>query len=243
MKNSKKFLSSILAVAMLASMSVSSFAVDETPGDLTVDNTANTDVLSESGSAVTVNGKVKAPIMKVLLPATAAKDGLLLNPYKVQVDGKEAPQVLSAAIPIDNYSSVPVDVFVKNVTATSDTANGGELVISAKAPTAKDTDKNVYLVLRTAATAGDIKTLEEGKLVAGSETKAGDIVIGTADLKNKILVAQGLAAGDGTNTKGGSCVSKIVGQMASNPTKIYTDKDKITVSTVYMVRPSTAPTK
>lgn len=238
MKNSKKFLSSILAVAMLASMSVSSFAA-ETPGEIQVaDNAA---VFTDAGSEVTINGKVKAPKMKVSLPASTAVDGLLLNPYGVQVDGAAAPQVISAAVGIENYSDVPVDVFVKNVKATPDA--GGKLVVSTKAPTAKDTEKNVYLVLRSGATKDAIKPLTEVKLTAGSETKVGDVVIGTDDLKTKVLIAQGLAAGNGSTTKGGECFTKIVGQMASNPTDIYVDADKISVTTVYQVRPSTTPAK
>lgn len=67
MKNSKRFLSSILAVAMLASMSLSSFAAD-TPTDPSA--TDNTDVFTENGATVSVTGKVKAPTMKVSLPAS-----------------------------------------------------------------------------------------------------------------------------------------------------------------------------
>lgn len=225
MKNSKRFLSNVLAVAMLASMSLSSFAAD-TPTDPSA--TDNTDVFTENGATVSVTGKVKAPTMKVSLPGATVTDGILLNPYKMQVDGQEGPQVLSAALPIENKSDVAVDVFVKSSIATG----GGDLKIVAKAPAATDTDKNAYLVLRTAATKADIKPLDAstGKFVAGTATKKGDVLIGTAAQKTSTAIAT-------LEATTGKCAVQVVGQLSPNPTSVYTSADTVTVDTIFVVKP------
>lgn len=238
MLKSKKLLSSLLAISMLASMSLSSFAANEAPQD--PNSSAVTDdgagSLTDTGHTVTSDGTVKVPAVKVKLPSSKAD--ILLNPYSVTVDTNITDQVISAGYEIENLSLTDVNVFVKDAVATS--ADPSKLVVSTKEPTAKDTAKNVYLVLRSADAKANVPDLATEKVTAATATKAGDVVIGGTSLKAPVLLTQ-LAKSTDNGNSGGKCYAKILGKMASAPTDPYTTDDKVTVTTTYVIKPTTIP--
>lgn len=237
MLKSKKLLSSLLAISMLASMSLSSFAADapQDPSSSAVtDDGAGS--LTDTGHTVTSDGTVKVPAVKVKLPSSKAD--ILLNPYSVTVDTNITDQVISAGYEIENLSLTDVNVFVKDAVATS--ADPSKLVVSTKEPTAKDTAKNVYLVLRSADAKANVPDLATEKVTAATATKAGDVVIGGTSLKAPVLLTQ-LAKSTDNGNSGGKCYAKILGKMASAPTDPYTTDDKVTVTTTYVIKPTTIP--
>lgn len=234
MLKSKKLLSSLLAISMLASMSLSSFAADapQDPSSGAVTDTSGS--LTDTGHTVTSEGTVKVPAVKVKLPSDKAN--ILLNPYSVTVDTNITDQVISAGYEITNLSLTDVNVFVKDAVATS----AGKLTVSTKVPTAKDTAKNVYLVLRSADAKANVESLDTKPATAATAVKAGDVVIGATSLKAPVLLTQLAKSADGT-ADGGKCYAKILGKMANAPTEPYTADDKVTITTTYVIKPTTIP--
>lgn len=231
-----KLLSSLLAISMLASMSLSSFAAT-IPSD---DTAATVDSgLSDTGTTVNTTGTIETPAVKVKLPATA---NVLLNPYGLTISGK-TDQIFAAGIKIENLTQADVAVYVKDAKATP----VGALKLATKVPTATDATNSAYLVLRTAvgtssgaASAADIKDIDTQAVVAASATKEGDVVIGTADLKSEVLVAKLKKSANGTTAENdGTCYSKIVGKMTTAPANPWTASDGVTIATVFTVKPTT----
>lgn len=244
MKKTSRLLSSFLAVAMLASMSLSSFAAGPSVG---TGEEKDTD-LDTTGTGVTMTGTVKTPTVKVKLPATM---DIWYNPYGLEVDTGIKDQVLTAGLTIENLSDTDVAVYTKTIKATlpTTTTKGAEVKLLTKAPTAADTTKSAMLVLRTVvgdAAAPDASTIPTDltTIKAATATTAGDIVIGTADLKAEVLLAKLEKAGaNGKATFKGTCVTKIVGAMTQAPTYPWTADDNIDVAATFTVKPTTIPTK
>lgn len=234
MLKSKKLLSSLLAISMLASMSLSSFAADAPtdPGSTAITDSAGS--LTDTGHTVTSNGTVKIPAVKVKLPSADAN--ILLNPYSVTVDSSITDQVISAGYEIENLSLTDVNVFVKDAVAVT----AGKLTVSTKVPTAKDTAKNVYLVLRSADEKANVESLDARPVSAATAVKAGDVVIGATALKAPVLLTQ-LAKSTDNGSSGGKCYATILGKMANAPTEPYTADDKVTITTTYVIKPTTIP--
>lgn len=231
-----KLLSSLLAISMLASMSLSSFAA--TPPSDQTGTEASTD-LPTTGTTVNTTGTIETPAVKVKLPATA---DVLLNPYGLTINSK-TDQIFAAGIKIENLTQADVAVYVKTVKGTP----SGNLKLATKAPTATDTTNSAYLVLRTAVgtsaaapTAADIKDIDTQAVVAASATKEGDVVIGTADLKSEVLVAKLKKSANGSTAENdGTCYSKIVGKMTTAPANPWTASDGVTIATTFTVKPTT----
>lgn len=250
MKKTSRLLSSLLAVAMLASMSVSSFAANlpVNTGDKTVEDGASGADLSGTGTDVTVNGTVKTPTVKVKLPATME---IWYNPYGLEVDTGISDQVLTTGLKIENLSNTDVAVYAKNIKATLPTTSekGKEVKLLTKAPTDADVTKSAFLVLRaavgtdsTAPTDADVSK-DLTKITAATATVAGDVVIGTADLKSEVLLAKLEKANGSSATNKGTCVAKIVGAMTKAPTYPWGADDKIDVAATFTVKATTIATK
>lgn len=233
-----KLLSSLLAISMLASMSLSSFAAAPTPpSDVT--GTEITNGLSDTGTTVNTTGTISTPDVKVKLPASA---DVLLNPYGLTISGK-TDQIFAAGIKIENLTQADVAVYVKDAKATP----VGALKLATKVPTATDTTNSAYLVLRTAvgtssgaASAADIKDIDTQAVGAATATKEGDVVITTAGLKSEVLVAKLKKSSNGSSAENeGTCYSKIIGKMTTAPTTPWTASDGVTIATVFTVKPTT----
>lgn len=245
MKKTSKLLSGCLAIAMLASMSLSSFAATPNVGTPGEQSAAD---LGTTGTNVTINGTVKTPAVKVKLPATM---DIWYNPYGLEVDTGVNDQVLTAGLTIENLSDADVAIYAKSLKATlpTTTTKGAEVKLLTKAPTAADTTKSAMLVMRTIvgdAAAPDPDTISKDltTIKAATATTEGDIVISTADLKSEVLLAKlEKVAANGKATFKGTCVTKVVGAMTQAPTYPWTDEDKIDLTATFTVKPTTIPTK
>lgn len=249
MKKTSKLLSGCLAIAMLASMSLSSFAAGPGTGTAAdVEDGKNSVDLANAGTKITITGTVKTPAVKIKLPATM---DIWYNPYGLDVDSNGlTDQIVTADLKIQNLSDTDVAIYAKSLKATppTTTTKGAEVKLLTKAPTAADTTKSAMLVMRTVvgdAAAPDPDTISKDvtTIKAATATTEGDIVISATDLKAEVLVAKLEKANSGSATNKGTCITKIVGAMTQAPTYPWTADDKIDVEAIFTVKPTTIPTK
>lgn len=224
MKN-KKMLSLALAVAMTATMSMSAFAAKpEAPADATPAEV--TDVTVAGALNVTSEATTAGVTLTVKLPASA---DLVFNPYKLE---NEEKQVLAAKAVITNTSNVDVNLYVDNCYAIADTAANKAIKIAPAAPKETDVTNTIQLFLRAAAT--DPSFTEPYS--AATAVKAGDVpvVLATAaPTKTAPLLIAQLAKTSGAVT------TQFGGSMVAAPTVPWTAADKLAITTVYRISPTT----
>lgn len=220
----KRLMALTLAAAMTLSVGTAAFAADTT-----VDAPD-----SETGAYkadVTVDSEVKVPTIKITVPGSTK---VAINPYKMEYELEDSTTVTDALANPVQYIKNESDVAIAVSTTTSAlAAEGSDVVLSTSALKGTETTKSVfaYLELKTAA-----DTSSAVEFSTEYNSKATDqIVFGTkATTKTKMLT---LDAGDSSPTY---AAYKVLGQVASNPAKAWTESDKLNMSLTFNFAPVVA---
>jgi hypothetical protein len=229
---SKKFLSMLLALAMILSMGVSVFAADEDP------NEGN---LSFEGTAT-----VKIPAIKVSVPKTAT---LFINPMGFEVNiasgdaatsddedyAKTSNQIVSPVNIIKNSSPMKLSVGVIGSVTPADTNTA--LALSATPIGSDDTKNTVFIYANFGTPTGD-----DGEEVLAAVDYAAPAENATSvpqlALTNK---APSKPINVGTINAGGDDATKFafqfLGECNPNAKNDWNNGDKVTVNLAFTFKP------
>lgn len=220
MKSVRALLAAILAASAISATGVTAFAAATT---ITAPSTPTQSDVSSDSATVVATGTTQAPVISVNVPTSMT---YILNPY--QITGKQ--QILAPNFTIENKSDVPLKVMVSDCKTSTAPA---DVKLITKEPTATSKEKEAYIYLR--ATVGDAVGTE--KFTAASATKAGDIVVATADMKAPVLLAA-LTAGDGAASKdGGKATATFQGKLSAPEEKLWAASDKFDITVTYKFIP------
>lgn len=207
MKNTKRILSAVMAMTMVAGMtSVNAFA------DAATQNKSGV----AEGVGFAADSTAVVPLISVVLPDTAA---VKVDPYNLAGKG----QIYSGNAVIENHSDVPVTIGFTNLLATATEDSGIKVVKKLTTPTEDYNEATVALKVtdglnKATSIALSVDAVgEDGKAIDGSVTAKATVI------------SQAMAPW------GGKMKVNVTGTTTptANILKDYTNKDNITVSFAY----------
>lgn len=211
----KKVLSVVLALALVLTLAVPSFAANITDS-----------AKAAEGITQAITGTTNVPTIAVTVPTTGT---IVLNPYKLSYDdsadqdgsGSNTDQVISATQYIVNGSSVPV-VVSASVKATP--AGNAKLATKTLVGDTKTLTNSAYLYF-------EAKTADDNTTAVTDWSGATQQVLGTA--AKKIALPTMAADVDGSTPT--YLAYHIAGDAVANPTTAWTTADKYDVEIVFTV--------
>jgi hypothetical protein len=231
----KKLFSLIMAVAMIAALTVPSFAGSVTSTSISASGTG-----SQSGN-VNLTGNTALPVVKVTFPNAGY---VILNPYKMTVaDAGNSTavastdtiddQILSATHQLKNETEAPMKVGIK-ITGTPST--GVEL--ATKACSGKETTKSVFMFAELLYAGTSTKTAQDLKALWTAPADVNDkcfpqIIASTEEKENQNFFTVPAAASGSANY----LYWTIRGNAATAPAEKWTASDTVGANVVFTFTP------
>lgn len=237
----KRFLCTLMALAMTLALAVPAFAVSVTSANFTGTGTDGSDVTR------TLDGHTEAPIIKVYLPADTGTDKLILNPYGLKVSssavisggsGDLTDQVISKATFIGSLSNVPLQIGMK-VVATP--ASGVTLASKSLKDDTKTTTKSVFLWGQVvgADKGGTVPTLDKATFSSDYDAtagKSGDMILvasGTTGVTRTGMYTIPAAESTTDISKVQWACAKFFGDAVKAPTSPWTSSDTVKLTVTF----------